>query len=384
MRILVVGTDREVASPISGAAKRQMAYFEGHEADIIGLATGEPKHVPLTSSIRAHVPGGMNKIHAFFRTLILLRRLGREQAYDIVSSQDAVFSGLIAWMFARKNSVPLVIQLHGNYLDNPLWMHASLKNRLMNAVGKWLVRRADGVRCVSARLCREMEERFHIPAARMMSLPICTDLSVFSPQGDRHDGGPFVLFVGRLIDEKSPFLFCDVMIPLLQAQPELSVVLIGEGDRRAALEKRFADAGVGSRVRFTGQLAAPDVAKWYRSAVCLLHTAAWEGWGMPMIESMACGCPVVTTDTGCAGEAVRDGENGIVTKVDDVDAMREGVRRCLEQPELVARYRQASIREAERWSFSARVKDQVTFYEHIARTAHSGDRSRRTGGHPGA
>ncbi len=384
MRILVVGTDAEVANPISGAAKRQMAYFAGHKADIIGLATGARKTVPLTPEIHAHVPGGGSKIHALIRTISLLRRLGREHRYDIVSAQDAIFSGLISWAFARTYRVPFVIQLHGNYLDNPLWIEASLKNRLMNGIGKWLVRRADGVRCVSARLCREIGERLHIPAARMMSLPICTDLAVFSPHGARHDGGPFVLFVGRLIDEKSPFLFSDVMIPLLQAKPELSVVLIGEGNRRADLEKRFSDAGVGERARFTGQLAANDVATWYRSAVCLLHTAAWEGWGMPMIESMACGCPVVTTDMGCAGEAVRDGENGVVTKIDDVAAMHEGVKRLLEQPELALRYRQASIEEAQKWSFSARVKDQITFYEHIARIEHPGDRSRRAGGHPGA
>jgi glycosyltransferase involved in cell wall biosynthesis len=90
------------------------------------------------------------------------------------------------------------------------------------------------------------------------------------------------------------------------------VEFIGEGNLKDKIVERFKEVGMEDRVIMLGFLGARAVARYYKKGFVLIHTAFWEGWGLPMVEASACGLPVVTTDTGCAGEVVIDNVNGIV------------------------------------------------------------------------
>jgi glycosyltransferase involved in cell wall biosynthesis len=364
MRILSISLDRQILVP-SVPQNRQVAYFSGHTAHILILSPGKRESIRPTPSLTITRIGGKNKVACFFRTLQILWEMRGRSRFDIVTTQDVLFAGLLGLLFARLERIPLVVQLHGNYLDNPLWINQRLLNHLTGRVGNLVLRRSDGVRCVSDRIRRQVIKDFGVRPEKTISLPICTDLSIFSPDGGRAGGAPFVLFVGRLIEEKSPLLFCEVLIPLMKRYPDLMAAVGGQGELQVVMQRQFDEGGLLSRVLFLGQLPAQELAKWYRSSICLLHTAAWEGWGMPMIEAMACGCPVVTTDTGCAREAVRDGENGIVVPVNDVAGMRHAVERLYRDPKERKKLSEKAAEEAQKWSFSARVKEQVKFYERI-------------------
>lgn len=371
MKILSISIDRTVCDPASSAARRQVAYFQGHEARIIALASGSSTEIVLAPSIVVERIGGRSKPWIFIRALVRMFTLSCGEKIEIVTSQDASYSGFLAWLFSRLHHVPFIVQLHGNYLDNPQWIKQKKSHGLLNALSKWIVRRADGVRCVSERLRRQVVAEFGVSTERTFSMPICTDLSVFSPQGERKEDGPYVLFVGRLHEEKEPFLLCDIMIPLLQQDPALKLVIAGTGHLRDAIEQRFVSVGLQQQVVFAGHLAPTDLAVWYRSATCLLHPSSWEGWGMVMIEAMACGCPVVTTDTGCAGEAVRNNENGFIVPIADESGLRESVRMLLYDADLRRRFSEASIVEAVQWDFADHTSDLVRYAEHVLQRATS-------------
>lgn len=364
MKLLSISLDPTMLDAWSSAANRQRAYFPTQPVEILVMKSGPSRTVELAPNITAMSPGGSSNVVALLRSFAWLWK-HRRDGFDIVVSQDASFTGAGAWFFSRIAKIPFAVQLHGDYLDNPLWIKQRFLNRLVNPVSKWILRRADGVRCVSERLRKQAISQFHIKPERCISLPICTSLKLFSPDGDREAGGPFVLFVGRLIEEKEPFLFCEAMIPLMREMPDLTVVFAGEGVLRTKLEEKCAAEKVSDRVRFVGQLSPAQLARWYRSSVCLVHTAAWEGWGMPMIEAMACGCPVVTTDSGCAGEAVLDQKNGIVVPVGDVEGLRNGTHRLLREADFRERLSAAAVNESAHWSFEARAHEQADFYERI-------------------
>ena len=365
MKILSISIDRTVCDPASSAARRQVAYFQGHEARIIALASGSSTEIVLAPGVVVERIGGGSKPWIFFHALIRMFTLSRAEKIQIVTSQDASYSGFLAWLFSRLHNVPFIVQLHGNYLDNPQWIRQKKSHRPLNALSKWIVRRADGVRCVSERLRRQVVEDFGVPTERTISMPICTDLSIFSPQGERKNDGPYVLFVGRLHEEKEPFLLCDIMIPLLKEDPLLKLVIAGIGHLRNEIEQRFVSVGIQQQILFVGHLAPSDLAVWYRSATCLLHPSSWEGWGMVMIEAMACGCPVVTTDTGCAGEAVRNNENGFVVPIADESGLRKSVRTLLRDAETRRQFSEASIVEAARWDSADHATDLVRYAERV-------------------
>lgn len=365
MNILSLGLDRKLADPQSVGAWRQVAYYRGHQAKVYILETGTPAHLRI-ENVETVIPGGANKIVVGFRTLA--RLLFSDTKFDLVIAQDVLVIGLLGYLIARRHGARLVTQVHGDYLDNPRWLSERKGNYVRNAIGKFMLTHSDGIRCVSQKIVDDLHDRLSVPLERMLSAPIGTDLSMFSPEGEHVDvGGPFVLFVGRLLPEKSPFLFCDVVIPLMQNDPTLYAVFAGDGPLREELEKRFIDVGLGARVKFLGHVGGADLAQYYRAARVMLHTAAWEGWGMPMVESLACGCPVVTTDTGCAGEAVLHDVNGLIVPIDDVEGMSRETKRILEDDTLHARLSVAGPTEAaKKWSFDALSARIRSWHETIA------------------
>ena len=84
-----------------------------------------------------------------------------------------------------------------------------------------------------------------------------------------------------------------------------------------------------------------------------------------MIEAMACGCVVVTNDTGCAGEAVRDGETGVVVEGHRASFV-EAVLRLIGNQTERTQLQEAGLKEAKEWSEGAQIQKISTFYEHIA------------------
>ncbi len=365
MNILSLGLDRNLTNPQSVGAWRQVEYYRGHQTKVYVLETGAPAQLRI-ENVETILPGGTNKLVVLVRTLREL--LFSPVKFDLVIAQDVLFIGLLGYVIARKNGARLITQVHGDYLDNPKWLNERKGNLVRNAIGKFVLKHSDGIRCVSKKIVDDLHERLHVPSEKLLSAPIGTDLSMFTPEGDRADvGGPFVLFVGRLLPEKSPFLYCDVMVELMREHVTLRAVFAGDGPLREELEKRFVDAGFGARVHFLGHVGGAELAKYYRSARVMLHTAGWEGWGMPMVESLACGCPVVTTDTGCAGEAVLHEVNGLITPIDDAPALLAATKAILEDDAFYARLHTAAPVEAKEWSFEALSKRIRGWYETIAK-----------------
>jgi glycosyltransferase involved in cell wall biosynthesis len=168
-----------------------------------------------------------------------------------------------------------------------------------------------------------------VPAGRAHYLPnFVPDLLGVAPAARAAlgvpDRAPLVLGLGRLHVVKG----FDVLIRALAALPEVHAVIAGEGEERGALT-RLADAcGVGGRVHLPGWrgdggalLAACDV---------LVCPSRHEPLGNVVLEGWSAGRPVVAAASVGPAALIRDGEDGVLTPVDDWRAMAAGIARCLE------------------------------------------------------
>lgn len=149
---------------------------------------------------------------------------------------------------------------------------------------------------------------------------------------------------------------------ILKKYPDVNISIAGDGVLRGEMEEMYRKSGLLSRVNFLGMVDHRSLVSLYQSSFCYLHTADWEGWGMPMIEAMATGCPVVTTDTGCAGEAIRHNETGLVTSINDEDALVAEVERLLDDDRLWKNLSKQGIIEAQQWSFSVLARKNMEWY----------------------
>jgi hypothetical protein len=109
-----------------------------------------------------------------------------------------------------------------------------------------------------------------------------------------------LLSVGRLDAEKNPAMLADVLAGLRVQDPRWRLTVCGEGGRRAALEARAAELGVGEHIRMLGYVAGEELAALYRESDAFLHVSWTEGVPQVLFEAFAAGLPVVGTAVGRA------------------------------------------------------------------------------------
>jgi glycosyltransferase involved in cell wall biosynthesis len=196
-----------------------------------------------------------------------------------------------------------------------------------------------------ANLLRQSHPRM---AERIEFLPVWHDPAVFRPlaTGERaaaraglfarlglpHVTGKIriVLLAGRLDSGKDPLL---ALAAVARLPDTVHLLIAGDGELRAEVKGRVAELGLGSRVHLLGDVSRDELAAHMRAADCLLLTSHSEGGGPRVVlEALASGLPVVTTDVGEVRRTVKDHSNGRVVGAHEPDALAEAVEWTLAQP----------------------------------------------------
>ncbi|HZR96885.1 MAG TPA: glycosyltransferase family 1 protein [Gaiellaceae bacterium] len=166
-----------------------------------------------------------------------------------------------------------------------------------------MVRAASRVIAVSQFTAGEVERLLRVPRERIRVVPNAA-ASVFAPGGERADGD-YVLAVGTL-------------------EPRKNLDRAIEAAARAGVELRVVGAagwgGVearGAHVRWLGRVDDAELARLYRGAACLVYPSLYEGFGLPVLEALACGTPVVTSRGGATEEVA----GGAAVLVDPLDVV---------------------------------------------------------------
>jgi glycosyltransferase involved in cell wall biosynthesis len=207
-----------------------------------------------------------------------------------------------------------------------------------------VVRRAAHVLAVSARTRRDLVELYGIDDARIVVTPNAVD-PVFTPDGE--PGEAYLLFVGAIQERKNPLAAADaaaeVGLPLVVAGPEKEPALARELERRGA--------------RLRGYVTKPELAELYRGAAALLLPSRYEGFGLPVLEAMASGTPVVAAPEPALREVA--GEAALYAEPADLAA---AVRRALAERE---RLRAAGLERARLFSWEETARRTLAVYREV-------------------
>jgi glycosyltransferase involved in cell wall biosynthesis len=143
------------------------------------------------------------------------------------------------------------------------------------------------------------------------------------------------------------------------------LVLVGTPPSTEIL-RYIADNDMTEKVRIHGNVNEIELARLYREAIAFVLSSDEEGLGIVILEAMASGLPVVSTNCGGPSTAIVEGETGFLTPVGDADAMAEAIKRLLDDPSLCQRMGRAGRRVAEdRFSLAVTGKVYLDHYDRL-------------------
>lgn len=303
MNLLTVGTDRRLFENGSDVEARQMAYAKHFDrVDSIVFSTRahqKPSLLQLSEHLYAHGTNSRSKLLYIFDAYRLASSLPKP---DVVSAQDPFETGLVAHFIARRLGVPLHIQVHTDFLS-PEYARTSLFNRVRVGLARHVLRHAKRIRVVSERIETSLESLKL--TASISVLPIFVDvktaqvgLSNSKLQKRFEKFTMRALVVARLEREKNVALALESFAKV--APNTGCLIVVGDGGEREWLRALAKRLEIEDRVFFEGYRPA---APYYAIADVVLVTSRYEGYGMAIVEALANGKPVISTDVGVAREA---------------------------------------------------------------------------------
>lgn len=292
----------------------QLALTEGHRK---GLGMPDPKAVDYPFEV-LH-PGSLDDLPLWRRTMQLVRaaRAFRPDVVLLTGYYDP--AQLLLGTLLKARGCRLILQNESTRLDNP---RAGWREHLKRA----FVRLCDGYFCFGTRAADYLVELGAAPGKILVRNNAVVDNAALAqtyaaslPQRAIRQQQlglkpRNLIYVGRLTGVKNLPSLLSAFAEVVQSTPEAAdwgLILLGEGDGKAALQAQAAALDLAGRVVFLPGCDWPDVPTYLTLADVLVLPSLSEPWGLVVNEAMACGLPVLVSDRcGCAIDLVRDGQNG--------------------------------------------------------------------------
>jgi glycosyltransferase involved in cell wall biosynthesis len=268
---------------------------------------------------------------------------------------DVFFFPTVYSYFPLLRPVRTLVAVHDTIAENyPTFAFASPKQeRFWRAKVRLALRQADRCLTVSEHSRRSIERVYGFPPARIDVAPEAA-AAVFQQPGSepRED---FVLYAGGISPSKNLGTLVRAFAGLQERSPGLRLVLAGDyqGDRFQGcyedLRREVSELALDDKVRFAGYVSDEELASLYRRARVFVMPSFDEGFGLPAIEAMACGAPVVVSSGNALEEIV--GDAGLTVDPGDGDGLRDAMERVLGDEALAAGLSAKGMERARRYSW---------------------------------
>jgi glycosyltransferase involved in cell wall biosynthesis len=314
-------------------------YVENLLAQLPGLAAGELRFAAVTRRPDL-VPDGVEPLELPARLQELRMAWGLPRLLRGLRPALAHFQHALP----LRCPCPAVVTIHDLSFEREPGLMGPKDRLVFRRVVPRAAKLAARVLAVSERTKVDLVELYRVPAERIVVTPNGVD-PTFSP-GSTGDGG-YLLFVGAIQERKNPLAAAaaaaEVALPLVVAGPE----------RDAELARQLRARGADLR----GYVDKPTLAELYRGAACLVMPTRYEGFGLPVLEAMACGTPVVAFPDA----AVREVAGDAAVLAEDGD-LAGAVRRALADRERLAA---AGLERAGRFSWEETARRTLAVYREV-------------------
>jgi glycosyltransferase involved in cell wall biosynthesis len=314
-------------------------YVRNLLRELAPLALGEGIHLVAVTRRPDLVPEGVEPVELATRLQELRMAVSLPRALHRIGAELCHTQ----YALPLRPPCPCVVTVHDvSFAREPALM--GWKDRLVfRRVVPSAVRRAARVLTVSERSKRDLVELYGVSAEKVVVTPNGVD-PAFTPGEGSHD---YVLSVGAIQPRKDQLAALEAAtaagLPLVVAGPEKDAALAAELRRRGARVEGYVDSG--------------RLVELYRGAACLVQASRYEGFGLPVLEAMACGTPVVAVPEPALREVAGD-----AAVFAPEERLAEGIRRAVEERESFVA---AGLERARAFTWRATAEQTLAVYREI-------------------
>lgn len=377
----------------------------GHDVEVIALARKEDvveppiangaedpsRHViPLHRAVWGRLLDELATIwislpysHYLFKSTIALWNkfieLHAKEPFDVVEAPEHLAEGLA---IAMTKSCPLVVRLHTPHFKFVAERYHNLvpsfDHNLFGMLERLTILNADAVSSPSKELAKYVSLNCGYDAESIHIVRNGVDLNKFSPEGSRAltpSDRVTVMFAGRLEERKGIHQLIDAIPQVLEQTRQVRFIIVGRdmkvGKRSVAqtVKSRLVASGAQEYVQFVDHVQLAEMPSFYRSADICVVPSLYENAPYTVLEAMACGKPVIATNSGGTPEYIDDGATGYIVPPGRSAELAAAIVKLAISPERRTTFGEAARRKAEATLECQTVaQKQIQVYEEAIKT----------------
>ena len=363
---MIIGIDASRATPTQRTGTEAYARFLLQAVIPLALTAGHEIRLYFNQS---PPPGlfpaqtGVVPVHIPLRRLWTHLRLGRELRHH---PPDVFFTPAHVIPLAyRGPSVATVHDLGYHYFPraHPRWQLAYLRwsTRHNAHRGRLVIADSEATKTDLVRFYGVDASKVRVVyPGRDPGLARVTDTTTLATVQARYGiTPPYLLYLGTLQPRKNIPVLIQAMARL--DDPTIKLVLVGgKGWLYDDIFRQVQALGLEERVVFTGYVPDDELPLWYNAAALLVFPSVYEGFGLPVVEAMACGTPVIASNSSSIPEAV--GEAGLLFDPNDVESLTNQMTAVLTDATLHSKLHQQGLEQAQRFSWERAGRETAAVY----------------------
>ena len=349
--------------PVLDAGGRYIA-FVGNGPMPTAFRESKPENLRF---VRSHLPTGRAPVRIAWEQIVLPMAAARARL-DLLHCPVNVRP-----LFCP---CPAIITIHDLIFLRYPQAFRPARRRYLSAMTRWSARHAAHIITVSEATRRDTIRLLGVPPDHVTTVhngvgeqfkPLAdTELAGF--RRAKGLSGRVVLFVGTLEPRKNLTVLLNAFAALIAEPGFEDVTLYIGGSKGWYYDEVFATAeslglAQSRRVVFLGRVPDDELPLWYNIASVFVYPSLYEGFGLPALEAMACGSPVLVSNTSSFPEVI--GDAGLLLDPGQVRPWVEGLRRTLSDAEVAAAMREKGLQQAETFSWDRTARETLEIYRRV-------------------
>jgi len=233
---------------------------------------------------------------------------------------------------------------------------------------KLSLNRSEEIIADSRSTAADIREQFGISAGKLHTIHLGTPLFLERVKRDQGQGGTvprrYFLFVGTLDPRKNferLFKAFEMLKPLRRG---LHLVIVGgEGWKNKKFRKMVQMHPLKTQIHMTGYLPRDQLASYYENAICLMFPSLYEGFGLPILEAMSCGAPVITSDTSSMPEVA--GDAALLVNPYDIPSIADAMKRLMSDKALREHLIRSGLKRVKHFSWKRCAEETLRIFNRV-------------------